>query len=256
MTIYLILPVISVILNLVRKMNKLSILMPAHNEEKYLEETVESYVNYFSKIEICAFELIIICDGSTDNTQYMADHLSFQYPQIRVLNNSECIGKGGSIKEGFKVANGDIIAFVDADGSIDPEEFGKLIRQASQGDEIIIASRRLHKARVLNKKPLSWRLASLGYNLLVRLLFRLSIKDTQCGAKVFRRPVIQSLINDIRITGMVIDVELLWKAKQKNYNIKEIPITWIHKPKEGKTNNLLKTTIEMFLQIIKLRFLP
>lgn len=251
MTIYLIL---SVILNRVCKMNELSIIMPAYNEEKYLEETAKSHVNYFSTIDICAFELIIICDGGTDNTQNIADHLSFQYPQIRVLYNSKCVGKGGSIKKGLNAANGDIIALIDADGSIEPEEVGKLIRQVRQGFEIAIASRHLPEAQVLIKKPLHWRLASLCFNLLVRLLFRLSIKDTQCGAKVFNRQVIQSLSNDIQINGMLIDVELLCRAKQKNYNIKEIPIVWTHKPKEGKTNNLLKTIVEMSIQVIKLRF--
>lgn len=235
---------------------KISLIIPAYNEGERLGETLSDYISYFSNVSTDEFEVVVVCNGCDDNTPEIAAKYSQRFHQMIALNISDKIGKGGAIKEGFKIATGDIIAFVDADGAIKPGEVWKLIQRVSQGDDGAIGSRWLPGSQVLAKKPLRWRVASRAWNLLVRLLFRLPFKDTQCGAKAFKRNVIQSIINDFQINGMTYDVGLLWKATQRGYNIKEVPIIWEHKHKEGSTNNLYKTIMKMAIEIMKLRFNP
>ena len=234
----------------------ISLIIPAYNEEERLGETLSDYISYFSNLSADEFEIIVVCNGCDDNTPEIAAKYSQGFHQIIVLNISDKIGKGGAIKEGFKISTGDIIAFVDADGAIKPGEVWKLIQRVSQGDDGAIGSRWLPGSQVLVKKPLRWRVASRAWNLLVRLFFQLPFKDTQCGAKSFKRNVIQDIINDFQINGMTFDVGLLWKATQRGYNIKEVPIIWEHKHKEGPTNNLYNTIMKMAIEIIRLRFKP
>ena len=234
--------------------DKISIVMPACNEEGKLGGTLESYARYFSGVDARAFQLIVVCNGCTDNTPQVARDVSERFPQIKVVNYPERIGKGGAIREGFRMADGDIIGFVDADGAIRPEESWKLIQIVSQGGDGAIGSRHVPGAQVLTPKPLHWRFASWSFNIIVRLLFQLPFRDTQCGVKVFRRQVIQSIINNPSINGMSFDVELLWRAKKHGYEITEVGIVWEHKPKNGMTNNLPKTIARMATEIMKLRF--
>jgi len=235
---------------------KISLIIPAYNEEERLGETLDDYISYFSYLCTDGFEVIVVCNGCDDNTPEIAAKYSQKFHQMIALNISDKIGKGGAIKEGFKIASGDIIGFVDADGAIKPDETWKLLQIVSQGYDGAIGSRWLPGSQVLAKKPLRWRLASRAWNLLVRLFFQLPFKDTQCGAKTFERHVIQSVINDFQINGMTFDVGLLWKATKQGYKIKEVPIIWEHKHKEGLTNNLYKTIIKMAIEIMKLRFKP
>jgi len=235
-------------------MSKLSIIIPAHNEENSLGETLGNYISYFSNKSGIEFEILVVCDGCTDNTEQIAKQYSLRHPQIQIRRNPLRLGKGRSIIEGFKVAAGDIILFVDADGSISPGETWKLVEGIYEENDVVISSRHLPQSQIVNGKSLNWRIASWGYNFLVRMFFGLKVKDTQCGAKVFKRSVIHSILDDIRSNGMCMDVELLWRAKQKNFNIKEVPIRWKHVQKNGVTSNLPRTVADMAIQIILLRF--
>lgn len=236
------------------RINKISIIIPACNEEERLGGTLESYARYFSEMCADAFQLIVVCNGCTDNTPQIAQVFSQRFPQIKVANYRERIGKGGAIREGFRIADGDIIAFVDADGAIRPDEIWRLIQMVSQNGDGAIGSRRAPGAQILTGKPLHWRLASRCFNLLVRMLFQLPFRDTQCGVKVFRRQVVQSIVDDLIINGMTSDVELLWRARKHGYKIAEVGITWEHKHKNGLTNDLPRTVARMAVEIIKLRF--
>jgi len=223
---------------------KLSIVIPAYNEEARIEAVLRNYCESFPTQEI-----IVVCNGCTDNTPNIAGDLCASYSQIRALAFEEKMGKGGAIVEGFRVARGDVVGFVDADESVEPGDVERMLDALANADGII-ASRRLRDSRILVKQPLKRRLASRLFNLIVRVMFGLSYRDTQCGAKVFRKDAVHSVQDELTTKGFEFDVELLWKLKKRGYNVVEFPVTWKHS--EGSTFRLSNAP-RMFLSLLKVR---
>ena len=229
---------------------RVSIIIPAWNEENRIYGNLLRYLNYFSKKYGDRFELIVITDGCTDGTSTIVDKFSKNFTGVTHLSYPLRMGKGGSIRAGFKLAKGDVIAFVDADGAVPPEELDKLVQVAMKYDGAI-GSRWIRGARVLREQPLTRKIASRGFNLLVRLLFGLYFKDTQCGAKAFRRYVIEDVTGELGLSNMAFDVELLYRIVRRGYEVKEVPITWMHR--EGSKLKLRRTIFTMLISLIGLR---
>lgn len=224
-------------------MMKVSIVIPAYNEESRIKTVLSKYSNHFQNQEI-----IVVCEG-IDNTPNLVKEASERYPEIKLLNFKERLGKGGAIIEGFKAAKGDKIGFVDADGSVEPDDVKGMFDCLSDA-EGVIASRRLKDSKILVKQPVKRWFASRVFNILVRLIFGLKFKDTQCGAKVFRKEAIKDVFSELKTKGFEFDVELLWRLKQKGYNVIEFPITWKHS--EGSSFSL-SSAPNMFFSLLKVR---
>jgi glycosyltransferase involved in cell wall biosynthesis len=221
-----------------------SIIIPAYNEES----RITAVLLHLSE-EFPGQEIIVVCDG-VDGTKDIVENLSITNPYIQILNFKEKLGKGGAIIEGFRAANGEKIGFIDADESVNADEF-KLMFDFDAEIDGVIASRRLKTSKILVKQPIKRRIASKCFNIFVRILFGLPFKDTQCGAKVFKREAILDIINDLETGGFEIDVEILWRLKNKGYIIIEYPITWKHS--EGSKFNLNQST-SMLTSLLKMRF--
>ncbi|MAG47627.1 glucosyl transferase [archaeon] len=235
-------------------MTKLSIVIPAYNEEKRIQETLDSYIDFFQKVYKKDFEIIIVLNGCTDNTLFIVKKYAKKHDFIIYRDFKEAIKKGGAVIEGFKIAKGDYIGFVDADNSTLPNDFNDLaIKMKESNFDVVVASRWLKDSIVETKQPLLKRIGSRGFNLLVNLLFNLHIKDSQCGAKIFKRNVVKEIIPEIGIANWAFDVNLLFSAKRKGYNIIEIPTKW--NAAEASHFNLFKAIPEMFLGLIRLRLL-
>ena len=224
-------------------MTQISLIIPAYNEEDRIEAVVSKYSNRFQNHEI-----IVVCDGS-DNTPSIVEKLSENYPNIKLLSFEKRLGKGGGIIEGFEVANGDKIGFIDADESAEPNDLRRMFDTLSDADGVI-ASRRLKDSNILVKQSLKRRIASKTFNIIVRAIFGLNFKDTQCGAKVFKKEAIKDVLSELKTKGFEFDVELLWRLKKKGYKIIEFPITWKHS--EGSTFSLLNAP-KMFFSLLKVR---
>lgn len=128
-------------------------------------------------------------------------------------------------------------------------DFEKLIHALNITD-CAIASRRVEEARVSTSQPWGRRLSSKVFNILVNLLFNLGIKDTQCGAKVFKKDIL-NVLPEIKTRGFEFDVELLWRIKNAGFKIKEVPVEWKH---EAGSAFSLKYSGTMFLNLLKVRF--
>src|SRR3989344_4932373 len=230
---------------------KLSIVIPAYNEEKRIGQTLKDYASFFNKIKI-SYEIIVVLNGCRDNTLGVVKDVSKKNKFIRYVDIKEAIGKGGAIIEGFNTARGDLIGFVDADGSTSPESFNDLIEKIEYYDGII-ASRWIRGAKISYKQPFLKRVGSRGFNFLVRLLFNLRFKDTQCGAKLFKKQVIKEIVGELGITKWAFDINLIYSVKRKGYRIKEIPTEWSAAP--ASHFNLFKAAPEMFLGLIRLRLM-
>ncbi|VVB94126.1 Glycosyltransferase AglD [uncultured archaeon] len=225
------------------KPGNVSLVIPAYNEENRIKNVMTRYLDFFP-----GFELIVVCDG-TDNTASIVKEFMNKYPQIKLLEFNERLGKGKGIIEGMKIARGNKIGFVDSDESIDPGDVGKMV-DALSGADGVIASRRLKQSRVLIKQSLMRRISSKAFNILVNIIFNLGFEDTQCGAKFFRKEAISDVLNDLKTKEFEFDVELLWKLKTKGYNVVEYPITWKHS--EGSSFSLFNGP-KMIFSLLKVR---
>ncbi len=230
---------------------KVSIIVPAYNEEERILKTLNDYYNTFNTTFRNNFELIVEMDGCTDNTPEIVREFSRGKNNIRILEFPKRLGKGGGIKEAFKIANGEIIGFTDADDSTPAKEFLKLIKEIENGYDVVLGSRWLKESRVLIPQPLYRQILSRGFNLLVRIFFGLSIRDTQCGAKVFRKDVVDAVLSDLQVNGFAFDVELLYLAHKKGFRIKEVPIEWYND--KNSTLDVKKVVPEMFMALVKVR---
>jgi glycosyltransferase involved in cell wall biosynthesis len=225
---------------------KLSVLIPAYNEEDRLAKTLEEYITYFQPILASKLEIIVVCNGCTDGTYHVAYKFSQQHPQVRVVSIPGK-GKGYALKQGIKLAEGDIIGFTDADGSTKPMEMHKLMRVITQGYDGAIGSRWLPGSRILVRQPIGRRIASRGFNIIVRVLFWLPYTDTQCGAKVFKATSVRGYICDVKSLGFAFDVEMLWRMKLRGYQVKEIPISWANDSRS--TLSIRRDVIGMAMEI-------
>ncbi len=210
----------------------LSLIIPAFNEEKRIRKVIDSYSTFLNKKY--NYELIIVCDGR-DNTAEIVKDIMLSNPCIRLLEFPTRQGKGGAIIHGFKESSGEAVGFVDADESLSPSEFEKLI-DALKTTDCAIASRRVPGARISICQPWTRRISSRVFNILVNLMFNLGIRDTQCGAKLVKKKAIERVFSELQTKGFEFDVELLWRLKKGGFRIKEVPVDWKHE--KGSTFSL------------------
>ncbi|MCD6216010.1 MAG: glycosyltransferase family 2 protein [Candidatus Aenigmarchaeota archaeon] len=219
-------------------MHKISIVIPAYNEEKYLKKTVLSFVKSFPKEEI-----IIVPNGCTDKTPEIAVNLSKKFSNVKNFIIKEKVGKGAAVVYGLRKSSGYIIGFVDADGSYKPKHVKKLI-DSFEKKTLVCGSKRFDKDEYIIRK-----ITSFGWNFLARILFGIKMKDTQAGAKIMDRKVFDS-IKKFTSKGFAFDVELIFKAKKNGFKIKEIPLKISHKNKKLFIFLLIPN---MFIELMKLR---
>jgi dolichol-phosphate mannosyltransferase len=222
----------------------ISLIIPAYNEESRIESVVKNICDQFPGQEI-----IVVCNGCIDNTHHILNALRSRYSNMQILNFPQKLGKGGAIIEGFRAAEGEKIGFADADDSVEPGEIEGMFAALSEADGVI-ASRRLSKSIITVQQSIIRRFSSRVFNIIVRALFGLNFKDTQCGVKVFRKEVIKDVLNSLSATGFEFDVELLWKLKSKGYRVVEFPVIWKHV--EGSTFRLTNAPV-MLLSLLKIR---
>ena len=228
---------------------KLSIIIPAHNEEKRISKTLSSYLTFFSS-KLKDFEIIVVVNNTKDNTLKVVK--SFKNKKIRCLNFKETIGKGGAIIEGFKIGKGNYLGYVDADMSTPPESFYDLFKKINNYDGII-ASRWIKGAEVFPKQSFLRRIASRSFNLMMKFLFLMPYHDTQTGAKLFKKEAVKKVIDKLDITKWAFDIDLLYNLRKNNFKIKEIPTVWHDNP--GSQLKIFKAVPEMFLALIRLRLI-
>ncbi len=231
----------------------ISIVIPAYNEEKRIGKTLEEYGKFFeekkAEKEIDHFEIVVVLNACKDNTEKVVKTEMKKFKEIRYLN-FERGGKGFAIIEGFKVAKGELIGFVDADMATKPDAYYDLIKNIGKNDGII--SSRYVKGSIVKPKQTFKRIAaSRVFNFLVRSLFMMSYRDTQCGAKVFKRAAAEKIVKDIGITEWAVDVDMMYIAKRNHLRIREFPTRWQDQA-ESKLN-LKKSSTRMFFSILRLR---
>jgi glycosyltransferase involved in cell wall biosynthesis len=195
--------------------------MPAYNEEKLIRQSIERTAHALAG---CDYELIVVDDGSTDNTYELATSLLDTYERLRVIRKRRNRGKGVALRTGFAHSSGQLVAFLDADLELPPEQIWVLWKTMGEtGADAVIGSK-LHPDSEL-AYPWYRRVISNVYYLMVRTLFELPLRDTQTGIKLFRREVLESVFHRIPSSRFAFDIGLLVGAYRCGYIIAEAPVT-------------------------------
>lgn len=228
-----------------------SVIIPAYNEENRIGMFLDRLVTY-CRNSSHTYEVIIVDDCSTDDTVSIATRYEDRFDHFHLLLSKRNSGKGYSVKKGLLKAQGDYCLFMDADGSVEPDEIEKNLEYVrSEGYDIFIGSRVLHDPdQVLVTR---WYRESMGmvFNFFVRLFLFRDIYDTQCGFKIFRYEVIRPVFSRVRIHGFGFDLELLYVAQRMGFKIKERAVSWHHV--DGAKVRLLRDSIGMFFNILQVR---
>lgn len=235
----------------------LSIIIPAYNEkENFKKGALRKVAAYLSKVSY-SYEVIIVDDGSTDETvklikEFIKDKKNWQ------LQENIHQGKAATIAKGVSLAQGQNILFTDFDQATPLKEVEKLLPFLKKGKDIIIGSREIKGAK-REKEPFYRHLMGKGFNLIVRLLISKKIYDTQCGFKLFKAKVAKELFSKLQVYGPkkmkgaftgAFDVEILYLAEKNNYQISEVPIFWSYY--QTTRVSPIKDSIKMFLDVIKI----
>lgn len=205
----------------------LSVVIPAYNEEVRIVPTIGAIASYISDLDI-PWELILADDGSRDNTVKLVEELGFV--NLHILRAERNAGKGNAVHRGMLAARGQYVLFTDADNSTPIEEVSKLLHKVQhEGYAIAIGSRAADGAAEGHKSLLR-HLLSGGLRWIVRVLFRIGVRDTQCGFKLYTREAARRLHSAQTIMGFSFDLEILYLAAKWGYRIAEVPVQWIDAP--------------------------
>jgi dolichyl-phosphate beta-glucosyltransferase len=228
-----------------------SIIIPAYNESARLGATLDRVLNYIAAQHWDA-EVIVVDDGSRDQTPDLVRSYAQTHPTLRLLENPGNRGKGYSVRNGMLNATGEILLFTDADLSAPIEEAPNLFAAIHSGADIAIGSRWLRPELQSRRQSLLRQFYGRIFNLSLRLVLRLNFKDTQCGFKAFTRQAAQEIFPRQRIERWGFDPELLYLARKLGFKVKEVPVVWSNS--EGTRISPLRDGIRMFAEVLKIRW--
>lgn len=192
---------------------KLSIIIPAYNEEKNIFRTIDRIVCCHDELDY-DYEVIVVDDGSTDKTAKEATR--HHSKKVVVYSYPKNHGKGFALKYGTRKATGDIVTFTDAGGDFHPKQFDKFIKVMEAFDADMVIGSKRHPASRVNY-PLKRRIFSWGYHKIVDLLFSLKVTDTQTGLKVIKTSVAKKIMPLLLVKQYAFDLELLVIARQLGF---------------------------------------
>lgn len=228
-----------------------SIVIPAYNESARLGASLEKVLAYVHAQGWDA-EVIVVNDGSRDNTGDIVRTFAAKDPVLRLVENPGNHGKGYSVRNGMLHARGQIVLFSDADLSSPIEEAPKLFQALNEGADIAIGSRWLRAETQTQRQPLHRQLFGRIYNLVLRLTLGLQFADTQCGFKAFKQPAVQAIFPLQKIERWGFDPEILFLAKKLKFKIREVPVAWGHSG--GTRINPLVDGSRMVMEMFRIRW--
>ncbi len=229
---------------------QLSIVIPAYNEGARIEATL-ARVMACVESERWDAEVLIVDDGSTDDTAAIVGRWTGRFARLHLIKNPGNRGKGYSVRNGLLQAAGEVVLFTDADLSSPMEEAGRLLRAIEAGADVAIGSRWMDRTRQTIHQPLYRQFFGRCFNAITRGVMGLPFKDTQCGFKAFRRPAAQVIFRLQRIERWGFDPEILFIARKLKYAITEVPVTWGHD--ERSRLSYLKDGMKMLEEMATIR---
>lgn len=230
---------------------KLSVIIPAYNEERRIAETLTNVDSYLEKQNF-DYEIIVVVNNSRDNTYNVVKELEASKVQKAIAMNLLEGGKGNAVKRGIlEKASGDFILFMDADNATPVSEIDKFFPYFNQGYDVVIGSRYTNPDLVKTKQPFYRILLSRLSNILIQLLAVPGIKDTQLGFKAFSGRAAKDIFSRVSILRWGFDMEVLTIARDRGYKIKEVGVSWTE---HGGSHVPLKAYVESLLDLFRIKF--
>lgn len=226
----------------------LSVIVPAHNEENRLPQSLEQIFTFLQAQPYTA-EVLVVENGSTDGTLEGARTFTARHPQLRVLSTDQS-GKGLAVQRGMLEAAGEYRFMCDADLSMPIAELNCFIPPALSDFDLAIGSREAPGA-VRYNEPAYRHLGGRLINLVIRLFALPGLQDSQCGFKCFTARAAEDLFRCQMMKGWSFDIELLYIARKRGYHIVEVPIPWYFNPQSKL--RVVKDATQMFIDIVKIR---
>ncbi|HWC77007.1 MAG TPA: glycosyltransferase family 2 protein, partial [Blastocatellia bacterium] len=217
-----------------------SAVLPAFNEEENIETATRRMVEVLKSLNLREWEVIIVDDGSVDRTGEIADRLASEDSnRIRVFHHSPNLGYAEALKTGFTNGRGKLLFYTDSDNQFDVKELVHLLPLIENAD--IVNGFRIYRFDPLTRLVLSW-----GFNLLVRIIFRIKVRDIDCAFKLFRREVFDKV--EIESKKFFVDAEVLAKARYHGFRMAEIGVR--HYPRVAgrstiRPSHILSTLAEL-----------
>jgi len=230
----------------------LSVVIPAYNEQERLRNHVPEIVAHLSEKKL-GFEIVVVNDGSKDDTAAVTRELAKTYPMVRLIDLQPNRGKGGAVKAGMLDARGRFVLFTDADQSTPIGEVDKLLAKLEHdGYDVAIGSRSVPGAEV--EQPQAWYRALAGklFGVGSRLLCVRGFHDTQCGFKAMKREVAQKVFPQVTSTTAIFDIEMLVVAARGGYRVAEVPVNWMHDPDTRIPYNL-RRALHIWGELFRIR---
>ncbi|MBI1979153.1 MAG: glycosyltransferase family 2 protein [Elusimicrobia bacterium] len=204
----------------------ISIVIPAYNEEKKIEQDLQM-VNSFFQEQTSPYELIVVNDGSKDHTLEKIEKVRSGMPSLKILSDPINRGKGYAVRQGILASQGDYVLFADAGGCVPYNELKKGLKLLQDGYDVAMGSRVLADSKILAKQKFYRQIGGKCFWYIVRYFLGIKgIKDTQCGFKIFKREAAAKIFALQRVNGFMFDVEWVLNAQKLGYRIREFPVLW------------------------------
>ena len=230
-------------------MYSISVALPAYNEEENIRPMVLEVVEVFAGLvaggQVSDYEVIVVNDGSKDNTAQAVEALSSEISTVRLVNHEVNKGYGAAVYTGFVSAHKDLVFLTDSDKQFDVSEIVKLLPLMDEAD--LVAGYRAPR-----RDPFKRRLFGMGWSALVTILFGYTVRDVDCAFKLFRREIIESI--DVESRGATFSAEFLVRAKRKGYRFKEVPVTHLPRVAGTQTGAKMYVILRAFRELIRFRW--
>jgi uncharacterized membrane protein YbhN (UPF0104 family) len=228
---------------------EVSVVLPAYNEERTIEETVETTLDSLGEfLPAGTFEVLIAEDGCADRTPEIAAGMAAANDRVRHVHSEGRLGRGGALRRAFRAARGETLAYFDTDLATDISHLEELIESVRSGEaDAATGSRWLPGSEA--DRPAKRGVPSKAYNGLVRSFLRSDVEDHQCGFKAFDREALYALLDDVEDDHWFFDTEVLVRAQRAGYSVEEFPVEWT--PKGDSKVDLVRDVVGMGSQILR-----
>src|SRR3989304_8540116 len=204
---------------------EISVVIPCYNEEKRFQKGLNHYLSYLKK-QRYPWELILVNDGSKDNTLKLMKTFAKDKSHIKSISYCQNHGKGYAIVQGIINAQGKYILFTDLDHSVPIDTVESFFEYFERGYQVIIGSRRVKGSKILVHQHFLRELLGRGFTLLVRFLINWKIRDATCGFKAFKKDVAQKIFRKVTIFDWAFDAEILYICKKLKIQLAQVPVVW------------------------------
>lgn len=224
-------------------MVSISVFFPCYNEQENVARTVEKALEVMEKLN-ADFEVIIVDDGSSDNTGQIADEIAGRDGRVKVVHHKDNLGYGAALQSGFKAATKELVFYTDGDGQFDISEMPPLLALMEQYD--IVSCYRLNRQDSIIRKINGW-----CWTRLVCLMFGLKIRDIDCAFKLYKREIFNKI--ELSSTGALIDAEVLARAARKGYRITQKGVHHYPRTAGEQSGANIRVVLRAFKELFKLQ---